>query len=198
MSVLSNSFFRNIDVLQVSRDLIGKVIYTRKENKITAGIITETEAYEGITDKASHAYMGRRTQRNEVMYVKGGAVYVYLCYGIHYMLNFVTNDIDIPHAVLVRSIQPIIGIEEMEKRRNLYSSDKNFSNGPGKLTRCLGIDLKLNGALLPDKDIWVEDNGLTPTPEHLEVTPRIGIDYAEEHASLPYRFHYIANFQWDS
>ena len=111
MSKLSKSFYRGNDVVKISKNLLGKILFTKIENKITAGIITETEAYEGATDKASHAYANKRTKRTEIMFQNGGVAYVYLCYGIHSLFNVVTNKNGIPHAVLIRGIKPIEGIE---------------------------------------------------------------------------------------
>src|SRR6187401_2200797 len=107
---LDDSFYVREDVVQISRELLGKVLVTRMGNKITSGIITETEAYNGIIDKASHAYNNRRTKRTEIMYHVGGTAYIYLCYGIHSLFNVVTNEKDIPDAVLVRSIIPDRGL----------------------------------------------------------------------------------------
>src|SRR4051812_21670161 len=114
MPKLKASYYANTDVVFLAKDLIGKTLCTRINNKLTCGIITETEAYAGIIDKASHAYGGRRTNRTETMYSKGGVSYVYLCYGIHRLFNIVTNTVDVPHAILIRAIYPTKGIEEIE------------------------------------------------------------------------------------
>jgi DNA-3-methyladenine glycosylase len=108
---LPSEFYIRTDVVQVARDLLGKVLYTSFNHEITAGIIIETEAYAGVTDKASHAYNNRRTARTEIMYRTGGTAYVYLCYGIHSLFNIVTSVEDNPHAVLIRGIEPLHGIE---------------------------------------------------------------------------------------
>src|SRR3954471_15249269 len=104
MNMLKNSYYLNADVVFLAKDLLGKTLCTRINNKLTCGIITETEAYAGVIDKASHAYSGRRTNRTETIYSKGGVTYVYLCYGIHRLLNIVTNNKDVPHAILIRAI----------------------------------------------------------------------------------------------
>ena len=114
--IISTHYFQNKDVLFLAKDLLGKYVFTQIDGQITGGIITETEAYKGIHDKASHAYGGRRTQRNEMMYATGGVAYIYLCYGMHYMLNFVTNQQNIPDAILIRAIKPTHGEELMLKR----------------------------------------------------------------------------------
>ena len=119
---LTDSFFLRSNVVNIARDLIGKYIYTIFDEKLTGGIITETEAYNGIVDRASHAFGGRRTDRTEIMYKRGGLAYVYLCYGIHSLFNVVTNKDGIPHAVLIRAIFPIEGVELMRKRRGKTNS----------------------------------------------------------------------------
>src|SRR5688572_7863163 len=101
---LKRDFYTREDVVLVAKELLGKVLCTKWNGKTTSGIITETEAYEGITDRASHAYRGRRTERTEIMYSEGGTAYVYLCYGMHHLFNVVTNKKDIPHAVLIRAV----------------------------------------------------------------------------------------------
>ena len=113
---LDQAFYTRSSVTKIAKELLGKIIYTQFGGILTGGIITETEAYEGITDKASHAFNERRTDRTEIMYTIGGVAYVYLCYGVHHLFNFVTNQKGIPHAVLLRGIYPIEGIPSMEKR----------------------------------------------------------------------------------
>jgi DNA-3-methyladenine glycosylase len=187
MPKLQASYYLNTDVVFLAKDLIGKTLCTRINHKLTCGIITETEAYAGIIDKASHSYGGRRTNRTETMYAKGGVSYVYLCYGIHRLFNIVTNTNDVPHAILIRAIYPIKGIEEIEIRRGLKFSDK-LCVGPGKVSQALGIDLIHNNVSLTGKEIWLEDNNLNIKESDINVGPRIGIDYAGEDAKLPYRF----------
>lgn len=187
MPVLKASYYLNPDVVFLAKDLLGKTICTRINNKLTCGIITETEAYAGVVDRASHAYGDRRTNRTEVMYNKGGVAYVYLCYGIHRLFNIVTNNRDIPHAVLVRAIYPTKGIEEMVKRRGQKFS-ANLCNGPGKVSQALGIDLVHNKVQLGGKEIWLQDDHIQIKESNIQVGPRIGIDYAGEDAKLPYRF----------
>lgn len=187
---LQREFYLQNDVVGIARDLIGKVIYTNIENKLTAGIITETEAYAGVNDKASHAYNNCRTKRTEVMYGLGGYTYVYLCYGVHYLLNFVTNQIDIPHAVLLRGIIPLEGLAIMEHRTGKKIGSKGISNGPGKASKALGINLNHNKLDLIGGDIWIADNGVLIDDKDIIRAPRIGVQYAEEDAKLPYRFLY--------
>ena len=144
-------------------------------------------AYAGVTDKASHAYGGRRTKRTEAMYSTGGVSYVYLCYGIHRLFNIVTNVQGIPHAILIRAIYPSIGIEEIVKRRGGKFSDR-LCVGPGKVSQALGIDLLHNNASLWGKEIWLQDDHVKIKPGDIQAGPRIGVDYAGEDAKLPYRF----------
>lgn len=185
---LDRAFYIRSSVTQIAKELLGKVIYTRFDNQLTGGIITETEAYEGVTDKASHAYNNRRTERTEIMYSTGGVAYVYLCYGVHHLFNFVTNQKGIPHAILLRGIYPIEGIKTMEKRLNKKFPHKGFSNGPGKLSRALGIKTHHTGQDLTGNTIWVEDKDIYIKAKDIIITPRIGVDYAGKAASLPYRF----------
>jgi DNA-3-methyladenine glycosylase len=190
--MLRSSYYLHHDVVFLAKDLLGKTICTRINNKLTCGIITETEAYAGVVDKASHAYGDRRTNRTETMYSKGGVSYVYLCYGIHRLLNIVTNKKDIPHAILIRAIYPTKGIDEIVKRRGIKFSDK-LCVGPGKVSQALGIDLVHNGLSLTSKQLWLEENNIKIKESDIHVGPRIGIDYAGEDAKLPYRF-WIDNY----
>ena len=197
MSKLQADFYQREDVLVISRELLGKVLCTNFHGKLTSGIIVETEAYAGITDKASHAYNGRRTKRTETMYAKGGSAYVYLCYGIHHLFNIVTNKENIPHAVLIRAIQPRDGIEIMLQRRNKKKVDQSLTTGPGSLTRALGITVKDSGTFLMDNLIWLEDQNINYTNQDILATPRVGVQYAGKDAQNPWRFQ-VENSPWVS
>lgn len=191
--LLPASYYRHKDVVKIARDLIGKTICTKINNVLTCGIITETEAYAGIHDKAAHSYGGKRTKRTETMYSHGGVSYVYLCYGIHHLFNIVTNDKDVPEAVLVRAIQPTVGIKEILKRRNAKTLIKNLCVGPGKVSAALGLNLSHNNLPLTGKTVWLKDekiksNSYRIDKKKIKVGPRIGVDYAGEDAKLPYRF----------
>lgn len=188
MKKLTKSFYQRDDVLAISQELLGKVLYSFIDNVLTAGIITETEAYRGVDDRASHAYGNRRTKRTEVMYQEGGVCYVYLCYGIHALLNVVTHKLNQPHAVLIRALKPIKGIEHMRKRRRTIKNDSQLTSGPGSLTQALGITTRHNGISLEGNLIWIEDQNIIILPEEIISSPRIGIDYAKEDAFLPWRF----------
>lgn len=187
--LLPETFYTGTDVLKIARQLIGKVLVTNMDGVITAGMITETEAYAGITDKASHAYGGRRTTRTEVMYARGGVAYVYLCYGIHHLFNVVTNIQDVPHAVLVRAMAPIEGIETMLERRKKSRLNSTLTAGPGSLSSALGINKKHTGTSLVGDSIFIEDRGIKISAKDIVATTRIGVDYAGEDALLPYRFY---------
>ena len=197
MSKLSADFYKRDDVLLISHELLGKVLCTNFHGKLTSGIIVETEAYAGITDKASHAYGGKRTKRTETMYASGGTVYVYLCYGIHHLFNIVTNKENIPHAVLIRAIHPRDGIEIMLQRRNKKKIDQSLTGGPGSLTRSLGITVKDSGRSLMDNFIWLEDQNIQINNQNILATPRVGIQYAGKDAQNPWRFQ-IENNPWVS
>lgn len=185
---LGRDFYMGDDAVKIARDLLGKVLFTNIKNNITAGIITETEAYLGVADKASHAYGGRRTLRTETMYQVGGIAYIYLCYGIHSLFNVVTSKQDIPHAVLVRAVKAYKGIDLMLRRRGLSKLTPQAFVGPGKVSQALGIDYSQSGISLLEKKIWIEDLGFKVSDTDIHAGPRIGVDYAAEDALLPYRF----------
>jgi DNA-3-methyladenine glycosylase len=179
-------YFQNSDTLALGRDLIGKYLMTCIDGTLTGGMITETESYLGTIDRACHAWGGRRTKRNEAMYSLGGIAYVYLCYGIHALFNIVTHQENEPHAILIRAIRPEIGIDAMIKRRNKKQLASTLASGPGSLTQSLGISTLHNAMPLAGPLIWLEDRGACP--REILSTPRIGIDYAGEYASKPWRF----------
>lgn len=187
------SYYLNQDVLFLAKDLLGKVLFTEIDGDVTAGVIVETEAYFGVLDKASHAYGGRRTSRTETLYHPGGVSYVYLCYGIHHLFNIVSSVEDEPHAVLVRAVEPLIGSDIMELRRNMSASKLAISSGPGSAAKALGIDRSFNEKDLTENEIWIEDHGIRYSPETIVAGPRIGVAYAQEDALLPWRFYVKGN-----
>ncbi|WP_223607829.1 DNA-3-methyladenine glycosylase [Chryseobacterium sp. OSA05B] len=187
------SYYLNQDVIFLAKDLLGKVLFTEINGEITAGIIVETEAYFGVVDKASHAYGGRRTERTETLYSQGGVSYVYLCYGIHHLFNVVTSVDGEPHAVLVRAVEPLIGQEIMELRRNMPADKAAISSGPGSAAKALGIDRSFNKKDLTENEIWIEDHGIRYGSEDIIAGPRIGVAYAQEDALLPWRFYVRGN-----
>lgn len=186
---LSETFYQNTNVTAVARSLLGKYLFTRINGQLTGGYIVETEAYNGIIDKASHAYGNRLTPRTKIMFEDGGVAYVYLCYGIHEMLNVVTSVSGQPHAVLIRAVNPTEGIDIMMTRRNMAVIKPTITAGPGSVCKALGISRKINGISLQSNVLWIEDQGLNIPDDQVAVVPRIGIAYAGEDASLPYRFY---------
>ncbi len=171
------------DTIKVARNLLGKVFVSEIFGMRLSGIIVETEAYKGFFDSASHGSKGK-TKKCEVMYNEGGCIFVYLTYGIHYMLNFVTEDKNYPAAVLIRAMKPLEGIEKMIERRGTKNVYKLLS-GPGKLTQAFGITNKLNGVILSKKSgVWVQepDSKVKQNLGKFKVarSPRIGINYADE------------------
>lgn len=169
---LSRAFYKR-KVVKVAIDLLGKILVRKYNNKILSGKIVEVEAYNGVTDPASHAYKGM-TPRNKVMWDHPGKVYVYTIYGIHYCLNLIAEPKGIPAAVLIRALQPIIGIEEMIKNRGVNDLTK-LTNGPAKLTQALKITKELNGIDATVKDALYVVN--PPSKENIEIvsSKRIGI-----------------------
>lgn len=184
---LQESFYERADVVKIARELIGKGLFTKIGNVITGGIIVETEAYSW-KERGCHAYGAKKTARNAVMFQNGGYTYVYLCYGMHHLFNIVTNTKDIPEAVLIRAVEPLIGMEEMQLRRGAKINRFHLTSGPGKLTKAMGIDKSLNGKFLTGNEVWVEDLGTKIPKAKILASERIGIDYAGEDARLPWRF----------
>lgn len=191
--VLPESFYRRDDVVQVAKDLLGKVIVTQMDGQVTAGMITETEAYAGVTDKASHAYGGRRTNRTEVMYANGGVAYVYLCYGIHHLFNVVTNVRDVPHAVLIRAVEPLEGVDTMLARRGKQKLHPTLTAGPGAMSVALGIYTRHTGMALNSDLLRIEDRGVMVPNNSIVASTRVGVAYALDDALRPYRFHIEGN-----
>lgn len=185
---LPPGFYRRPDVLMVAKELLGKILVTRWNRALTSGRIIEVEAYEGVVDRASHAHGGRRTARNEVMYGEGGIAYVYLCYGIHHLFNVVSNITDVPHAVLVRAIEPLEGIDTMLFRTGKIEPGPGLGRGPGNLTRALGISTAHSGMSLQDPRLFIATDDFKYDEGEVGSSPRIGVDYAGTHAQWPYRF----------
>jgi DNA-3-methyladenine glycosylase len=184
---LPREFYTRPDVLAVARDLLGKkLVVPGRNGQRVSGIIVETEAYRGPEDRASHAWNGRRTQRTETMYGAGGSAYVYFVYGMYNQFNVVTNMEDIPHAVLVRALEPSEGLAVMRRRRR-GRSEYELTSGPGRLCLAMGIDCKLDKADLLGDRVWLED-GMAISPRRIARGPRIGIDYAEKWIDKPWRF----------
>jgi DNA-3-methyladenine glycosylase len=190
---LSPDFYRRSNVLQIAKDLLGKIIVTKWNGIITSARIVETEAYAGAIDKASHAYGAKRTKRNEIMYAHGGVAYVYLCYGIHHLFNVVTHTEETPHAILIRAGEPVKGIDEMLKRTGKKKLDNTLTRGPGNFSKALGIYTAHSGQSLFSKQLFIADDGFRYERKEIHASPRIGVDYAGKDAVLPYRFFIKGN-----
>lgn len=193
MKKLPLSFYNRKDVVKIARELLGKIIVTDFNGQITSGKIVETEAYVGFIDKASHSFAGRRTSRNEHMYSAPGTAYVYICYGMHHMMNIVTNEKEIPDAILIRAIEPVQGIEMMLERTGKNKLDKTLTRGPGNVGKALGIFKHHSGLFLLDEQIYLLDNGEKIADENVGISKRIGVESAGADASLPYRFYVKGN-----
>jgi len=186
--ILPKSYYLHDDVVFLAKDLIGKYLFTKIDGQLCGGIIAETEAYKGIEDRACHAFGGRRTPRNEMMYAEGGVAYVYLCYAIHPLLNVVTNQKDTPDAILIRAIHATHGEELMLKRTGKPQMNAQVTDGPGKVTKALGITMTDNGEPLQNNRIWIEERGFDLSKTKILNTQRIGVDYAGDDAHLLYRY----------
>ena len=187
------SFYHSDDVVNISKSLLGKYLFTYIDGVITGGYIVETEAYNGVIDRASHAFGKRLTPRTKTMFEQGGIAYVYLCYGIHEMFNVVTSVEGQPHAVLIRAINPTEGLDIMQFRRNMLVLKPTITSGPGSVAKALGISRQVNGISLQSDTLWIEDRGLTFNDTEIAAVPRVGVDYAGEDALLPYRFYIKGN-----
>lgn len=193
MKKLTADFYQRRNVLTVSKDLLGKILVSRWEGAETSGRIVEVEAYQGITDRASHAYGGRRTTRNEIMYAQGGMAYVYLCYGIHHLFNVVTNNQEVPHAILVRALEPLQGVQTMLQRTGKKKADHTLTRGPGNVSKAMGIHTGHSRLSLLGNELFIADDGFRYRKAEMASSPRIGVDYAGEDALLPYRFYIKGN-----
>lgn len=199
MKKLGLDFYQRTNVLQIAKELLGKILVTKWNRPDgyrdeTSGRIVEVEAYNGVIDKASHASAGRRTNRNEIMYADGGVAYVYLCYGIHHLFNVVTNRRETPHAVLIRALEPIEGIDVMLERTGKKQLDNTLTKGPGNVSRALAISFKQHsGHSLLSSDLFIAEDNFVLSKKDVVASPRIGVDYAGEDAKLLYRFFIKGN-----
>jgi DNA-3-methyladenine glycosylase len=193
MKKLPIQFYQQTDVILIAKELVGKIIVTKFDGLITSGRIVETEAYIGITDRASHSFGGKRTARNEHMYAPAGIAYVYICYGMHHLFNIVSNAKDIPDAVLIRALEPIAGIDSMLKRTGKPKADNTLTKGPGNAAKALGISKKHSGMNLMKDDIYVADDGFKIAESSIGISRRIGIESSGDAALLPYRFYLKGN-----
>ena len=194
MKQLPGIFFDRDDVVQIARDLLGKLVITEIGGEMTGGRIVETEAYIGITDKASHSFGGRRTPKNEHMYSAAATSYIYICYGMHQMLNIVTNKKGIPDAILIRAIQPEIGIDVMERRTGKEPGDHTITKGPGNVGKALGLTKINSGISLIKGEIRIyKDDESEVRLASIGISKRIGVESAGADGLLPYRFYIKGN-----
>jgi|SRR6185437_12303450 len=193
MKKIPLSFYSRKDVVLIAKELVGKILVTNFDGVITSGRIVETEAYVAHTDKASHSFGGKRTARNEHMYADAGTAYVYICYGMHQMMNIVTNEKNIPDAVLIRAVEPIEGINIMLKRTGKKLLDKTLTRGPGNVGKALGIFKQHSGNHLFGNEIYLMDDHFKIDPEQIGTSARIGVESAGADALRPYRFYLRGN-----
>ena len=193
MYKLSIDFYNRDNVVQIAKELLGKILVTNFEGVLTSGRIVETEAYVGMADRASHSYGGKRTARNEHMYAQGGTAYIYVCYGIHQMFNVVTNKINVPDAILIRALEPMQGITAMLKRTNKQVPGYSLTKGPGNVGKALGFQKRYSGSLLTSDEMFIAADEFIVTDEQVATSARIGVNYAAEDALLPYRFYLKGN-----
>jgi DNA-3-methyladenine glycosylase len=199
---LTFDFYNRDDVVQIAKELIGKILVTNLDGKLTSGRIVETEAYVAITDKASHSFGGRRTQRNEHMYASASTSYVYICYGMHHLFNVVTHKKEVPDAVLIRAVEPIKGIDIMLQRTGKVTHTNTLTKGPGNVCKAFGIDKNHSGLNVTGETIYLADDGWeTGSDKIVAASKRIGIDGAGEDALLPNRFYlkgnrYVSGSPW--
>ena len=198
-TIIKRQQLESSEVESLSQWLLGKTIVTEFDGKYTSAKIVETEAYKAPEDKASHAYGNRRTRRTEIMFGTAGRAYVYLCYGIHHLFNIVTGPEERAHAILVRAVEPLEGLEHMLSRRNLNKVQRNLTAGPGLLTQALGIKTMHSGLDITDTDspVRIEDQGVEIPHQDILKSPRVGVSYAAEWAAKPWRFR-IKNNLWTS
>lgn len=193
MKKLPIQFYERADVVLIAKELIGKIIITNFNGQVTSGRIVETEAYIGLTDRASHSFAGKRTARNEHMYAFAGTAYVYICYGIHHLFNVVTNAKNIPDAVLIRAVEPIEGINIMLTRTGKIKFDYTLTKGPGNAAKALGLHKLHSGINLLSNEIFIVDDGLIIEHKVIGISSRIGIENSGDAALKPYRFYVKGN-----
>ena len=183
MSPLPREFYAQ-PVLRVAKACIGKLLVHETKQGLCVGRVVETEAYRGPEDRAAHSFGGRRTARTEVMFGPPGHAYVFFVYGMHYQFNIVTTKLGAPHAVLVRALEPVYGVEWMAKRRNLPATSRELTNGPGKLCQAMAIGREAYGLDLCASPLFLAEGPRTRSAS----SARIGIDYAGDWAQKPWRF----------
>ena len=192
MQKIPQSFYLRNDVVKIAKELLGKVLVTKWDNEYTSGRIVEAEAYAGEIDKASHASKGK-TKRTSVIFEEGGTAYVYLCYGIHEMFNIVTNKNGIAHAILIRAVEPMEGIDIMLRRTGKKVFNETLTRGPGNVGKAFGFHRSQCGLSLQSDELYIADDGYKVDKKLIVASPRIGVDYAGEDALLDYRLFIKGN-----
>lgn len=195
--IIPQSVYLDNDILQLAEFFLGKIIISNINDQRTVARIVETEAYRAPDDKGSHAFKDKRTERTKTMFQRGGVAYVYLCYGLHNMLNIVSGNENEAHAILIRAVEPVEGKEIMINRRNGIS-DYRLTNGPGKLCQALGISRSHDSIMLYDHQsaLCIAHDMNIPGSQIIR-SPRVGIAYAEECAHWPWRYR-VKNNPWTS
>ena len=192
MQKIPQSFYLRNDVVKIAKELLGKILVTNWDNEYTSGRIVEAEAYAGEIDKASHASKGK-TKRTSVIFEEGGTAYVYLCYGIHEMFNIVTNKNGIAHAILIRAVEPMEGIDIMLRRTGKKVFNETLTRGPGNVGKAFGFHRSQCGLSLQSDELYLADDGYKVDKKLIVASPRIGVDYAGEDALLDYRLFIKGN-----
>lgn len=187
---INQEYYQNPDITFLAKDLLGKELHTDFNGHHCIATIVETEAYKAPDDKGSHAYQNLRTNRTEIMFGKGGHAYVYLCYGIHSMVNIVTGPKDHAHAILIRAVEPTNNLSLIRERIKTKKKDLLLGSGPGNVCKAMGIHTKHNGEQLYKKGkIWIEAGQESIALHNIVSGPRLGIAYAKEWAHKPWRFY---------
>lgn len=195
---LDLAFYQRPDVLQIARDLLGKHLYTCIGGVVTAGRVVETEAYRHEGDDSLALHLQRKRHQARGLYQPGGHAYIYTVYNRYALFNLTTHDADRPDAVLIRAVEPLLGINEMLRRRGLGAPVRALTAGPGVLSQALGITPALSGTALDGDAIWFEDHGETVPPAAARASARVGLAYAgPEAAALPWRFR-LKDSKWTS
>ncbi len=193
MKKLPIEFYDRTNVRTIANELIGKLLVSKIDGNTCVGRIVETEAYIGLTDRASHSFGGKRTARNEHMYAAAGTAYVYICYGMHQLFNVVTNKVDIPDAILIRAVEPLEGIGHMLRRTKKKKPDFTLTKGPGNVGKAFGIFKQHSNTSLLKNEIYIAEDEFFIDDKLISSSKRIGVESAGEAALYPYRFYVKGN-----
>ncbi|MBO0357117.1 DNA-3-methyladenine glycosylase [Hymenobacter sp. BT186] len=195
---LPAAFYQRPDPVQIARDLLGKHVFSCLDGQLTGGRIVETEAYAHLGDQSMDMHLKRRGTHGHALREIGGRAYLYQVYQRHTLFNISTNAADKTDTVLIRAIEPLVGLEVMLERRGLTEASPKLTAGPGVLTQALGLTPALTGTDLQGDTLWIEDYGEEVPEEQVRRSARVGLAYAgAEAANLPWRFRIINN-KWTS